>query len=290
MTIAEETPALVPVTETGRYAATSPYGLLGAIGWTVLTALAGIIAFVAGTGIALVLQHGDLASQGIAGLQSLPQVEQMALSLYGMLAMQIVVVLMALLAASRRGYRAADVLALRAPRSGWVYLWGPLLIVAAAMAVGNLLYFFMPDDAMQDMQLWLPLVNSEYWWLVFVVAAIGAPLSEEIWFRGFLLPSFARTFGGKRPDMVEDPAYVTAMAPIATAAIVTAVLFALVHVYSIQGAITVLALGLALSFILWRSGSLWAAIFAHGVYNLAVFSYVKWGLPYFEAAATGQAT
>ncbi len=275
----------------GRYVAMSPYGLLGAIGWTLLTVLVGIIAFVAGTAIALVVQHGELISRGIEGLQSLPQVEQMALSLYGMLAMQIVVVLMALACGqpawlSRR--RRAGAPARRAQR--WVYIWGPLLILAAAMAVGNLLYFFMPDDAMQDMQLWLPLVNSEYWWLVFVVAAIGAPLSEEIWFRGFLLPSFARTFGGKRPGMVEDPAYVTATAPIIIAAIVTAVLFALAHAYSPQGAITVLALGLALSFILWRSGSLWAAMFSHGVYNLTVFSYVKWGMPYFEAAATGQAT
>ncbi|MEZ5923947.1 MAG: CPBP family intramembrane glutamic endopeptidase [Hyphomicrobiaceae bacterium] len=290
MTLAEDTAVRVPEPPRNGYVAMSPYGLLGAIGWTLLALLAGVIAFGIGTALALVLQHGQLVGQGLDGLRSLPSIEQMALSLYGMLAMQIVVVLMAVLAASRRGYRSSDVLALRAPKSGWVYLWGPLLVIVVAIAVGNLLYYVMPDDSMQDMQLWLPLVNSDHWWLVFVVAALGAPLSEEVWFRGFLLPSFTRTFSGNRPGKGNDPVLVRAALPIVFAAIATAVLFAAAHAYSSQGAITVLALGLTLSFVVWRSGSLWAAMVSHGVYNLAVFSYVKWGMPYVEAAASGQAT
>jgi membrane protease YdiL (CAAX protease family) len=289
MTFAEQSIVLSEPATDGRYVAMSPYGVLGAVGWTLLALLAGGFAFVAAMVIVLFVLYGALAVRGIEGLRSLPQVDQMALGLYGMLAMQIMTVAVAFLAASRRGYRAAEVLALRAPRSNWAYVWGPVLVLTVAIAVGNLLYYFMPADNMQDMQLWLPLVNSEYWWLVFIVAAIGAPLSEEVWFRGFLIPSFARTFSGNGPGRVAEPAWVTAVAPIMIAAVLSAGLFALAHVYSIQGAITVLALGLALSFILWRSGSLWAAIFAHGIYNLAVFAYVKWVLPVAEATAAGQA-
>lgn len=290
MTLAESSVAPTPATAGAAYVATSPYGILGAIGWTMLTLLVAAIAFVAAMVIAVVIGHGDLLANGIEGLWQLPEIEQMALGLYGMLAMQAAVIGMAYLAASQRGYRAGDVLALRPPRSFWAYIWGPLSIVAVAMAVGNLLYLFMPDDTMQDMKMWLPLVNSEHWWLVFVVAAVGAPLSEEIWFRGFLLPSFARTFAGERPGRETPRALVVASIPILASAATTALLFSLAHVYSVQGAITVLALGLTLSFILWRTGSLWASIVAHGLYNLAVFSYVKWLMPIADAAATGQAT
>jgi membrane protease YdiL (CAAX protease family) len=104
-----------------------------------------------------------------------------------------------------------------------------------------------------------------------------------------MLPSFARTFAGERPGAVEGKPRVTATGAILAAAVATAIVFALAHVYHLPGAITVLALGLALSFILWRSGSLWVAIVSHGIYNLTVFSYVKWGMPLVEATAAGQA-
>jgi membrane protease YdiL (CAAX protease family) len=283
MTFLDETATVIPGALRGRYVAMSPYGWLGAIGWTVLASLAGVVAFIVAMVIALLVLHGDVASRGLEGLQSLPQVEQMALGLYGMLAMQAAFVLMAFIAASRRGYRAADVLALRAPRSIWPFVWGPLLVIASAIVVGNILSFLMPFDSMQDMQMWLPLVHSEQWWLVFVVAAIGAPLSEEIWFRGFLLPSFARSFAGMGPGRREGQVRVTATGAILAAALATALLFSLAHVYHLPGAITVLSLGIVLSFILWRSGSLWAAIVSHGIYNLTVFSYVKWGMALAEA-------
>ena len=289
MTIADETATFTPDNIRDRYPAMSPYGVVGAIGWTLLTILAGAIAFMVAMAIAMFALHGEAASRGIAGLQSLAQVDQMALGLYGMLAMQIMIVLMALLAASRRGYRAADVLALQSPRSAWVYLWGPLLVITVALVVGNVLNFVMPVDPMQDMEMWLPLMSSDYWWLVFVVAAIGAPLSEEVWFRGFLLPSFARTFAGQGPRRSEGQVAVTAAGPILGAAVLSSLLFSSAHAYHLPGAITVLALGLALSFVLWRSGSLWATIVSHGLYNLAVFSYVKWGMTLVEATTAGQA-
>lgn len=290
MTLVDDTTAAPAMSVSTRYEAMSPYGILGAVGWSLIALLLGGIAMVAAVGAGFFLQHSEVVSRGMEGFQSLTQLDQMVLSLYGMLALQVSVFLVALVAASRRGYRAKDVLALRPPRSGWAFVWGPLLILAVALAVGNVLYYVMPDDTMQDMQMWLPLVNSEHWWLVFIVAAIGAPLSEEIWFRGFLLPSFAQTFAGARPGRASERMPIGAPLPLLLAAATTAFLFALAHVYSLQGAITVLALGLTLSFIVLRSGSLWASIVSHGIYNLAVFSYVKWLMPIAEAAASGQAT
>ena len=79
---------------------------------------------------------------------------------------------------------------------------------------------------------------------------LAAPLSEELLFRGFMLPPLTRTRLG-----------------FSGAAIVTSLIWSAVHFYSLPGSAVIFLLGLALSYMLWRTGSLWPGIFLHVILN-----------------------
>jgi uncharacterized protein len=94
--------------------------------------------------------------------------------------------------------------------------------------------------------------------IVALVAAVGAPIFEELFFRGFLRLSLASRFGG-------------------TAAIwAQAVLFGVAHYQfgvgwqniSVMAAIT--GLGIVLGYLAERTGRLAAGMIAHGTFNLLV--------------------
>ena len=82
------------------------------------------------------------------------------------------------------------------------------------------------------------------------VLTVGAPLSEELVYRGFLLSALARTrlgFWG--------------------AALIATALWTALHDYSAVGFAGVFMIGLLLSWLLWRTGSLWVAILCHALHN-----------------------
>lgn len=84
--------------------------------------------------------------------------------------------------------------------------------------------------------------------LVFVVVAIGAPLAEEIYFRGFAQRIFGRRL---RPHW---------------AILASATFFAASHMQVLQFP-ALLVFGLILGFMAWRSGRLGPAIWAHVGFN-----------------------
>ena len=115
-----------------------------------------------------------------------------------------------------------------------------------------------PDDWMRDLEQYQSLVQSDQWWIFAVVVGIGAPASEELLFRGFLLPALAQSrigyWGG---------------------AIITSAGWTALHWnYSIVSLIEVFLIGLFFCFVLWRTGSLWVTIICHGAYNLALLSFI----------------
>ena len=84
------------------------------------------------------------------------------------------------------------------------------------------------------------------------ILTIGAPISEEFLFRGFILPPLAMTrlgFWG--------------------AAFVTNTIWTVIHFYSWQGSVEVFFIGLCLSYLVWRTGSLRPAILLHSLANLS---------------------
>jgi Type II CAAX prenyl endopeptidase Rce1-like len=83
------------------------------------------------------------------------------------------------------------------------------------------------------------------------VLALGAPLAEELLFRGFLLSALARTRAG-----------------FAGAALISTSLWTALHAgYSLIGIVEVFTIGLFFSWMLWRTGSLRVPIFCHALYN-----------------------
>jgi membrane protease YdiL (CAAX protease family) len=86
------------------------------------------------------------------------------------------------------------------------------------------------------------------------VIGVGAPLSEELLFRGFLFSGLAKSRLG-----------------LIGTGLLTAVLWAALHFgYSIFGLLEVLFIGLYFSWLLVRTGSVWVTIFCHAVYNTII--------------------
>lgn len=89
-------------------------------------------------------------------------------------------------------------------------------------------------------------------WVVLGLVAVGAPLSEEIFFRGIVLNGLRRRYSA------------------VTALLVSAALFAVVHFYVIQF-LPVLISGLLLGLLFLRRRSLVTPLVAHAVVNVLVY-------------------
>jgi membrane protease YdiL (CAAX protease family) len=95
------------------------------------------------------------------------------------------------------------------------------------------------------------------------VLLIGAPLTEEFMYRGFLLSALAKKVGFWGAAIITDAAWTAMHAPY--------------HPWAALPAIFVL--GLLVSFLLWRTGSLWTCIFSHMTVNaVIVFMMLLFGL------------
>jgi membrane protease YdiL (CAAX protease family) len=175
--------------------------------------------------------------------------------LWALAAMQAVLVALTLLASRGLGGRPRDVLALRGTPTGWRAYAGALLAMALLQAVlAAVQHFLLRHDVLTDVRPLVGVVTGPHWPLAAAVLAAGAPLSEELLFRGFLLGALAQSrlgFGG--------------------AALVSSVAWTALHPgYSLMGLLDVLASGLLLCWLLWRTGSLRVAIFCHAAYNGAI--------------------
>jgi membrane protease YdiL (CAAX protease family) len=167
-------------------------------------------------------------------------------------AWQITVIVLTLLAGTLLGSSVRDALTLRAPAGGpLVYLSaiGCMAILQTILSVVQ--YYAVSGDMFGDLRPFAELAAGPDWLLAFLVVGIGAPLSEELLFRGFLLSALAKTRGG-----------------FGSAAFVTTALWTGLHAgYSLIGIFEVFTIGLLLSWILWRTGSLRVPILCHALYN-----------------------
>jgi membrane protease YdiL (CAAX protease family) len=164
---------------------------------------------------------------------------------------QAIAVVLTLLASALFGGRVRDVLALRPPTGPrLVYLKAVLLMGALQVAVSAVQYTLLPQDMYADLRPFVKLFG-EQWVLALLVVGVGAPLSEELLFRGFLFSALARSRLG-----------------FAGAALVTTGLWTALHAgYSLAGIVEVFTIGLFFSWLLWRTGSLRVPIFCHALYN-----------------------
>ena len=92
-----------------------------------------------------------------------------------------------------------------------VYLKAVLLMAVLQVVVSAVQYFFFPQDMYADLRPFVRLFGDQ-WVLALLVVGLGAPLSEELLFRGFLLSALARSRlgfaggGGGHDDPVDGPA------------------------------------------------------------------------------------
>ncbi|MCP4781675.1 MAG: CPBP family intramembrane metalloprotease [Hyphomicrobium sp.] len=111
--------------------------------------------------------------------------------------------------------------------------------------------YFQPDFLIKDMKPFQELIHSNAIWLILFVICIGAPLSEELLFRGFLFSALSKTSLG-----------------LIGTAILTSLLWTAMHAdYSTFALIEVLFMGFYFSWLLVRTGSLWVPIFCHAANN-----------------------
>lgn len=176
---------------------------------------------------------------------------------------QLIMALGAVWLAGRYQGRPADVLALRpgavaTPQVAFYFM----LIALTSLAYTFLIYGLMPDVVRADMDTFRPLVHSRAWPIYALIIVVGAPLSEELLFRGFLQSALAQSRLG-----------------YAGASVVTTVAWTLLHFqYSRYGLAEIVVVGLFFCWVLWRTGTLWTTILMHALYNGAQFIGMRFSL------------
>jgi uncharacterized protein len=169
---------------------------------------------------------------------------------------QIVMTLGAVLAARAKiGDALVSVLALKAPVGGFGAYARSLALVLGAVGLFTLIsHFALSHDATADLKDTAAMFRGPWWPLALVVIGIGAPVSEELLFRGFLQSALVPTRLGYWGASVVSTALWTGM-----------------HAgYSIVGLVEVFLIGLVLCHVLRKTGSLRVTLACHGIYNTLI--------------------
>lgn len=169
-----------------------------------------------------------------------------------------------------RGGVPKEVLALRWPDLGWL---GWLTVVGGFVVAMYTAIFVIVTVFQIDLMNYTPGPNGEspssgsaglvkeamfdlaneplLFWLAFPAVAIGAPLAEELVFRGQLFAALSQTRAG-----------------MSGATLVTSALWSLLHITEPWLAVGIIfMMGLALGALLVRFGSLWVTMACHGMWN-----------------------
>lgn len=184
-----------------------------------------------------------------------------------LMAFQATLVLLAVLMADPRGRHTAEYLAWHPLQGHRAWLTPFIVTVLVSLLIAVVVFTFFPETIARDLAPIRQMVRDGPLWLAFVALAIGAPLSEELLFRGYLLQRLKRTplgfWGG---------------------ALVANVAWTGLHFgYSWLSLADVFIAGLLFSWALWRTGSIWVPIAFHAIYNAVVFSIIL--IPGHETAA-----
>ena len=176
---------------------------------------------------------------------------------------QVVVLALTFWLAGWRGGGRRQVLASR-PSSlgvaGTGALIGLALLLSAAFDL--IVYLVFRHDVLADMRTQAPFLKSQLWPFFMLIVVVGAPLSEEFLFRGFQFSALAKGRFG-----------------FIGAALATDSLWTLLHVfngYSLYGMVSIFMVGLLLSALLWRTGSIWVPIACHAANNFVALMVGLW--------------
>lgn len=246
------------------------------------------LAFAAGFALLLVAANqllqagfGFLALSTVAGAGMSDQRQVIKAFMIGILPASLVTAAIALMLARVRGGTAAAVLALRWPAlglGGWLIVIGAFLTIMYAAIVVIVTVFGIdltqytpgpggksPEGGSAGIvkEAMFDIANEpRLFVLVFLSVAIGAPLSEELIFRGQIFAALAQTRLG-----------------LSGTTLVTSIAWALLHATEPWLSVgLIFIMGLAFGFLLIRYGSLWVTIICHGVWNAIYSLAIFWGV------------
>jgi membrane protease YdiL (CAAX protease family) len=162
-----------------------------------------------------------------------------------------------------------------AARRYWYWIVaGGVLLCTAAQAMMQLVP--TPKTAMMD-----SLLTPHTGWLLMGFAVLLAPLTEEIAFRGFLLPALATAYDWlaleRSPAGIDrwQRSSMNSSFALLFAAIFSSIPFALLHADQLSHAWGVLGVlygvSLVLSYVRIRTHSLACSVLMHATYNLSIF-------------------
>jgi len=165
---------------------------------------------------------------------------------------QICIVALTLLAARLVPPLRSRALPLVWPRGGLAaILLGVGGLLAVSGVIGTLIYHLDRSTFVHDLRPFAHMARSDSWWMLMLAASIGAPLAEEMLFRGLL-------FGGLRASPIG----------FYGAAGVSAAFWTALHAsYSIYALALLFVIGFYFAWLRERTQSLWPSIVGHAVYN-----------------------
>jgi len=160
-------------------------------------------------------------------------------------------VLLLFLFAWQRSASATDYLGLTAPTRNEL-MFGVIAIIAL-IAVGNLLSWLLGQDIVTPFQSSIYRTASAAGWLplLWLAVVVGAPIGEEILFRGFLFRGWLRSPRDAWPVIV-----------------IAALIWALMHVqYDLYIVFWVFVSGVLLGWLRWATGSTLLTVLLHSLIN-----------------------
>lgn len=178
---------------------------------------------------------------------------RVASSLFAFQAVTVVCIL--LVNAYRRRRTGASFLDFAMPRGGLRALaLAVVVLVSLATCFAWLVFVFNPSALQHDLQPFAEMMRSRTWWLMLLAAGVGAPIAEEMLFRGLI-------FGAVR----SSPLGFTG------ATLVSALSWAMLHAnYSVYGLAAITLIGLYLAWLRERTGTLLAPLVCHSIYNTLI--------------------
>lgn len=168
------------------------------------------------------------------------------------------------LIAARKGGIGRQTLQFERPQLAWsACILAGLAMVFVTGIVELALYFTIGFDPFKESKGIIEGLRSPYWLGTVLVAVVLAPLWEELSFRGFLLSALAQSRLG-----------------FVWSGLLTNIFWTGLHFhYSAAGLISVFTAGLFLTWLIWRTGSMRAAIVAHAVGNASSLAFVGFFAP-----------
>ncbi len=207
--------------------------------------------------IVVLLPVGQLMPAGVASAPTHVLAEGTGLFL--LLFSQCAIVLLTLAVAGLYGGAPRTVLLMRPPEGGvMAFAYALVLMVPLLVIVNALAYALSPAGFLSDFAQFRTLAQTPAPLPAALGIIVGAPLWEEMLFRGFLLVPLVGLVG---------------LWP--AAALVSVAWTALHFGYSIAGLTEVFLIGLYFGWLLLRTGSVWVPMLCHAAYNGVLFGVLR---------------